>query len=304
LRGALPRPWLAALALACALGLVAVGPAAAGTACPDEIKQLGLARALLAEGDYFRAITELKRFLFLYPESPQAPEARFSIADALLAAGRLNEAEAAFRELRSSEPAGGPGAERAAFGQALALLRLGERQKARALLRELAAGAAESPYRVRAQLELALSLAEEGEWSQARDELRAASPAGPGQERRLAALHQAEGRAKSPGLAGALSALLPGAGQLYCGRVRDAGLALLLNGLFIWGATEAGLRENYALAAGLGLIELAWYGGTIYGAVNCAYKQNRAEAERLREDLLRQPEAGGPTFTLAWGCRF
>jgi tetratricopeptide (TPR) repeat protein len=269
---------------------------------PGEGEQLGLARGLMAEGDYFRAITEFKRFLFYYPESGQATAARLGIAEALLAAGRLEEAEAAFEELGRTLPAG-PEADRAKLGRALALLGLGKRTEGRALLRELATEAG-SPYRGRAGLELALSLAEEGEWRRAQNELREVSRPGPGLERRLEVLRQGEHEAKSPALAGLLSALLPGAGQAYCGRLKDAGVALLVNGLFIWGSVEAGLRGNYALASGLGLVETAWYGGTVYGAVNCAHKHERAQADRLREQLMTLPEARGGLGLLAWGCRF
>jgi tetratricopeptide (TPR) repeat protein len=300
LRQARAAPGLAAAAVLAAalLGALSAGALPAWAAEGSEAEQFGLARALLAEGDYFRAITEFKRFLFFFPESERADEARVAIGDALLAAGRPAEAEAAFGELRRLKPAS-PEAERALFGQALAQLAMGRRSQGRQSLRELLGGR----YRSRAQLELALSLAEEGEWTRAREELAALSEPGSLLERRLAVLREAEAQAKSPALAGALSALLPGAGQLYCGRVRDAGLALLVNGLFIWATVEAGLRENWPLTAGLGLIEVAWYGGTIYGAVSCVYKRQQALAAQAREQLERLPEAGGGVI-LAWGYRF
>jgi len=297
---------IAALAAAAVLAaLLALGSAGAWAAaeCPTEAEQLGLAQGLLAEGDYFRAITELKRFLFLYPASPQADAARLAVADAFLAAGRNSEAYAAYAAFRQEHPTS-PEADRALFGQAVAALKIGKRSEGRELLRGLSRLPAGNPYRSRAEMELALSLAEEGEWLRAQRELSAVSPPGPELERRLTALRAASAEAKSPAVAGLLSGLLPGAGQLYCGRPRDAGLALLVNGLFIWGAAEAGLRGNWPLAAGLSLVEVAWYGGTIYGAVNCAYKQQRALADSVREQLLGPPPQAGRGFMLAWECRF
>lgn len=294
--------------LAAALLVLPAGPAGAAAPPPEpgaltlpEPEQLALARSLLAEGDYFRAISEFKRFLFFFPHSPEAPEARFAIGDALLAAGRYREAEAAFAELRAACPQGTPG-DRALLGEALALLKEGRRHEGRELLRRLAGDPA-SPYRGRAGVELALSLAEEGKWNEAQAALRETVPPGAALDRRLNVLQSREAQAKSPALAGLLSALLPGAGQAWCGRVRDGALALLVNGLFIWGAAEAGTRGNVGLAAGLSLIEAAWYGGTIYGAVNCAYRQQMEEAGRAREQLERLPEAGRGV-TLAWGYRF
>jgi hypothetical protein len=66
---------------------------------------------------------------------------------------------------------------------------------------------------------------------------------------------------KSPGLTGTLSALLPGAGQLYTGAYRDAGLAFALNAAFIWAAIEAFDHDNRVLGGILGFFEIGWYGG-------------------------------------------
>lgn len=66
--------------------------------CGTESEQLGFANALLAEGDHYRAIGEYKRFLYLYPESPAADEARLAIARAYTWGGQT---EAAVEHLRS-----------------------------------------------------------------------------------------------------------------------------------------------------------------------------------------------------------
>src|SRR5262249_36619242 len=84
---------------------------------------------------------------------------------------------------------------------------------------------------------------------------------------------------KSPVLAGILSGLLPGGGQLYNGRVGDALLAFFLNGLFIAGAIEAVHSNVPAVAGVLSFFEAGWYAGNIYGAVNGAYKYNRHNTE-------------------------
>ena len=92
---------------------------------------------------------------------------------------------------------------------------------------------------------------------------------------------------KSPALAGTLSALLPGAGQLYTERPRQAGIAFALNAAFIYGAFEAWDNEDYAVAGILSLFELGWYGGNIYNAMNNAHKFNRRR-EQLFLDRFRQ----------------
>jgi TM2 domain-containing membrane protein YozV len=93
---------------------------------------------------------------------------------------------------------------------------------------------------------------------------------------------------KSPLLAGALSTLLPGAGQLYNGRPGDALLTFLLNGLFIAGTIEAIQHDQLAIAGVLGFFEAGWYSGNVYSAVNGAHKYNRHADEILLQDLERR----------------
>lgn len=87
---------------------------------------------------------------------------------------------------------------------------------------------------------------------------------------------------KSPKIAGTLSAIVPGAGQLYLNRKRDAVAAFILNGLFIWGITEAIKNDEPAVAAILGVFEVGWYGGNIYSAINGAHKHNRKLKDSYR----------------------
>ncbi len=87
---------------------------------------------------------------------------------------------------------------------------------------------------------------------------------------------------KSPGMAGVLAAVLPGAGHLYCERYRDAAIAFLLNGAFIWGIVESFEHDNYVVGGILTFFELGWYSGNIYSAVSSAHKYNQ---KRMQEYL-------------------
>jgi tetratricopeptide (TPR) repeat protein len=80
---------------------------------------------------------------------------------------------------------------------------------------------------------------------------------------------------KKPWLAGALSSVLPGAGQCYAGRWQDGFMSFLINGLFLGGmisAFESGHKET---AIVLTFFETGWYSANIYNAVNDAHKTNR-----------------------------
>ena len=81
-----------------------------------------------------------------------------------------------------------------------------------------------------------------------------------------------------------MSAILPGSGQIYIERYKDATSTFVLNSLFIAGAWIAFEGDNPALGAILTIFELGWYKGNIYGAVSRAHKYNR----KIDEDIFRK----------------
>jgi tetratricopeptide (TPR) repeat protein len=265
--------------------------------CGTEAEQLGFADALLAEGDHYRAIGEYKRFLYLYPESPAADEARLSIARAYVRGGQAEAAELHLLSLSGRSPA----------WRSRALLEVGWAR--------YAGGTPDSATRA-----LRSFLSEEG------------LPRGPGETERAwyllgwALLSQDEGDAaaqafatpapfpaqkplteaaqrwkalprKSPALAGVLS-VVPGAGHVYIGEPVTGLAAFVWNGLFGYALYESIRREQLGVAVLLGVLESIWYTGTLFGAVSGAQKYNRdvrREAlERLRTQYDDRPESWPP----------
>lgn len=92
---------------------------------------------------------------------------------------------------------------------------------------------------------------------------------------------------KSPVLAGVLS-VVPGLGHLYIGDPLAALTALVWNGLFVVATCEALYKELYLIGSLVGILELLWYGGTIYGAVNLATRHNYSVRERLAKEIFHQ----------------
>ena len=82
-----------------------------------------------------------------------------------------------------------------------------------------------------------------------------------------------------------MAGLLPGLGHAYCGRYKDGAIAFVLNGLFIWAAVEAFTQDSNVLGGMLVAVELGWYVGNIYSAVNVAHKHNRKKRDDFRRSL-------------------
>lgn len=93
---------------------------------------------------------------------------------------------------------------------------------------------------------------------------------------------------KRPGLAAGLSAALPGAGQLYNGRYRDAAIAFSLNAAFGF-ATYYSFAELESIPLGVlsSLLLASFYTGNIYNAFTDARRINARRYEQFFSDLKR-----------------
>ena len=276
-----------------ALGLTLLaGPARAEprtVVITDEV-QLGLGDAFMADGEYYRAVTEYLRYLYLFPAAERAPYALLQIGLAHYRGGEYQRAIDYFARVRATYSPEYFSA--AAYHEGLCYERLNQPDKARdAFERAVVFDTAAAPAR-EALLGKALGRVRQGELAGGRAEFerfRGLYPEEPrtGSVVQAEALIDAQAAAprKSPLLAGALSTVVPGSGQAYAGNYRDGLVALLVNGLFIAGTAVAIDQENYATAAVVGGIGLPFYLGNIYGAANAANKWNLALHRDLRDRL-------------------
>jgi hypothetical protein len=234
---------------------------AASKSAISPLEMFGFAESLLSEGDTFSAATEYKRLLYHFGEDKKLKKrALLGLGYSYISAARFSDAagvyETLFFEYSSPET-------RSLYGTTL--YRANRYGEASGIL--LPGG--ESKNRNDTSI-ATLAWLKEGARGFKAPELN---------EKIIDDYFAIE--KKSAGLAGTLSALLPGSGHLYVERPRDALLAFLLNGLFIWGAFEAVEREEWGAAALLGGAELFWYSGTIVGSMNGAHKYNARQEERF-----------------------
>lgn len=102
-------------------------------------------------------------------------------------------------------------------------------------------------------------------------------------------------RVKSPALAGVLSAVLPGSGQLYSGSLQAAAVTFVLNSLFIGATVELARDKDYVTAAAAGTAASVFYVGGIINAADLARRRNRKAQQPYADELeeLLVPEVGG-----------
>lgn len=93
---------------------------------------------------------------------------------------------------------------------------------------------------------------------------------------------------KSPVLAGALSAILPGAGQAYVGAWQSAAYSFLINALFLSAALELQNKDLHASALTAGVVFSVTYVGGIISAAQSAKTYNNNQTSPLEARMYQE----------------
>lgn len=259
----------------------------AGGAFGQDQQVLDFADHLFKQGDYYRAITEYERFTYLFPTNPLVCRARYSVALCYCKGGKFDAAVPVLQSVRD-DYRGQDEAGEAVFTLAEIYYRMGKYASALSTLRESSVELDKTGgFGKRLILSGLCYLRLDDRDGAIENARKVASDsslrhAALGLEKAARDFPEDE---KSPLLAGALSAVLPGAGQLYVGRRRDAVMAFALNGLLIAGIVSAFHNDEPVAGSALAIIETAWYSGNVYGAVNGAHKRNAMRRQRFFSEV-------------------
>jgi tetratricopeptide (TPR) repeat protein len=248
--------------------------------------QFRFAEQAMDKGEYLRAVAEFERFIHFFPDDQRVPQARILIGMCYLKAKDYESARKVFDTLHRAHPEGLIG------GKALLLMgesyyRQGIYKEAEYYFQQVIAAYTQPELKNSATYRLAWCRMHTSHWQEASEVFKAVSPAsslyGNSQELARQSLEGETLPYKSPTTAGVLAGVLPGLGHAYCTRYKDGAVAFLLNGLFIWAAVECFNNDNNVLGGMLTFLELGWYTGNIYSAVNSAHKLNR----KIKDDFLK-----------------
>jgi len=287
--------------------LAAIQQQAAGaaelSALTEREKILAFADHLFETGEYYRAITEYFRFLFFFPTDPMVGLVRLKIAYAYQRGAQWEDAGQQFetlcRDFKDQELG------RQACFQAAETLRLsGNFRQAIIRYRQFIEAYPKDERIEQALFRIGCLHLELHEWLDAErafSQVKSDSQLTPSavflsrEARRLADLPL-----KKPALAATLSAIVPGAGQVYARRYRDGLAAFLVNGGFIWGVAEAFDQNQKGLGSILLVMELGWYAGNIYSAMNSSRKFNQ---QTLEKNLVSLRERCSLSFRIKEGMK-
>jgi TolA-binding protein len=248
-------------------------------------------QSLFADGEYYRAIGELQRFLFFQPGHPLTPEAQLTIGLAFFCGERWLQASEMFRYVARTAPDAAMRAE-AALWMAETHARGGDPMEAIRLFRELMRQYPAGVITQRAAYLIGWGYVRQRQWIEARDafaQVDAPSPYHASAERLAATLAiPPELPHRSPAVAKTLSTVLPGSGQIYTGHTLDGLIGLGLHGALIAG-TAGAVMAGLEGAAGIGaFFTWGFYSTQRSNAATLAQDFNALAEERFIGQLSAQ----------------
>jgi len=245
---------------------------------------IAFADHLYERGETFRAGLEYERYVFFFPDGPNRDRARFGIGLCYQKRGQWDLAVQTFRDFYE-----GPLATQAQFEVGRTWFLAGQYDRAREVFGCISdeVGGADEAYRDRARVAMGWCDLMGKRWREALETLRPLT----GEQARWLAARAREGPRlshKRPTVAGILSAVLPGAGQVYVGRYGDGAWSFLLAGSLTWAAVSSFHSDHPNRGYVLGALAFGLYAGNVYGAIVSALNFNRdaedAHLNRIREE--------------------
>jgi tetratricopeptide (TPR) repeat protein len=279
--------WL--LTMGIGLFIVGASPVFSDPLIIESDDQFDFARSCMDSGDYSRAVGEFERFIHFFPENPQVPKARYLIGMCYLKDHRYETARDIFSQIIRSDSIT-PLAGKALFLTGESYFQEGVPNEAEYYFEQVLEEYPSPDLKNAALYRLGWTKMQANRWQDASEIFSRVEEVSPfySSARQLAeqSLRGENLPLKSPTTAGALASIAPGLGHAYVYRYKDAIVAFLLNGLFVWAAVESFQQDHEVLGGILSFLEIGWYTGNIYSAVNVAHKHNR----KLQEDFRGRME--------------
>ena len=254
----------------------------------DSEDQFRFALQTMQRGEYLRAVGEFERFIHFFPEDEKVPEARYLIGVCYLNGEEYDSARKVLKEVNksySSTPIGG----KALFLIGESYYKQGLLEEGEQYFREVIEAYPHLELKNAALYRLGWNQMKADKWREASETFMMVEKSSPlypsSQDLSKISLKGEELPYKNPTTGGIMAGILPGLGHAYCNRYKDGVVALLLNGLTIWAAIEAFDEDLDVLGSILIFLELGWYTGNIYSAVNSAHKYNRKVRNDFRWSL-------------------
>jgi len=266
--------------------LVCVSSALPGQLIIDSDKQFDFAQSYMETGEYGRAISEFDRFIYFFPKDRRVSQARHLIGICYLKDGRYKNARKVFLRTVGDDPHS-PFAGKALFLIGESYYEQGASDEAKYYFGQVLERYPSRRLQNAARYRLGWTRMQENRWQEASEDFKKVEMGSRLYDSaKYLSVESLKGELlpyKDPVYAGIMAGILPGLGHAYVSRYKDAIVAFLLNGLFIWATIESFRQDHNVLGGILAFFEVGWYTGNIYSAVNVTHKWNRKVRDNFRK---------------------
>lgn len=259
---------------------------------------------LMNNGDYYRAITEFKRYIFFGASSGKKEEAEYNIGACYLKGGEFRNARNSFQRIRMTSRHSRSDAAILGIADSVFLEQAVGLKPIRAYYdREDTYFSPEhyldylneavTPDRDSAFLKLSIINTLNFQKEKALYFLDRASSAGRAEgntgliqlKQKISKMDLIPERSETAAVL--LSIIIPGAGQVYAGDVQEGLLALGVNSVFIYATYCVYTRYSKLLGIFLGFNEIKFYMGNISNAMEAVYRFNMNRRYEFRQEILK-----------------
>ena len=247
--------------------------------------QYRFAMSLMNDGDYYRAIGEFKRYLFLYPDGNLADSAMINIGNSMFGAGRYQNVidwhNKHIVSYNKSFPGSGLLLGRAYF-------RLGKYHHAIDVLLGESRDRTDSAEKDEHLFLAGLAAVRMQQYARAQSLFEQVCTPNARMDRAqyyAELLSDNKRYSQKSRIAAGMLSLAPGLGYAYCGYYRTALSSLIANGLLFWAASSAFENENYGAGGFISMVLIGFYAGNIYGSITTADRFNESRIITYQEQF-------------------
>ncbi len=250
----------------------------------EDLKLIKFADSLYNNGDYYRAISEYKRYIFYNDTGEFAKNASYKIGMSYMMAGKFDEAADAFDKVSLDN--NGELKFLSLLSESVSVAMKKDYTYSSAVASKVLNDPEGSKYMDKARYVTGFNLINQGEYSKAmvefgdiKDPELAKSSAS------VNALLNKSGEipTRSPVISGLLSIIIPGSGHVYCGRWTDGIVSFVVNSFFIYNVYGAFKRNDTIQKYSFGIPGGVIYLSSIYGGVVSANKFNDEEVVKFKK---------------------
>jgi len=247
---------------------------------------------LYNENDYYRAISEFQRFIFYFPNDKKVDEAYLYIVKSYYFGKQYKnviESSIEYKQKINNQII----KEKLLFYLANGYLFNNNYKESYNLFKEIAQTSVSTNLREISQLRLYWVYIFQMKWKEALNEILNFEKNNTSKKfnTKLELLKKdlekgINFKGLSPTLAALLSAVLPGAGQVYTKRIGDGLVALTFISIITYGTYYYYKNGPKEISFALGILDLIFYAGNIYTAFSSANKYNKNFNIKLKDELF------------------